>query len=1280
MQKAVSGNKRRFIDKESDLDLTYIADRLVAMALPCVAGAAYRNDIREVSRFFTSRHYGAFKVFNLCEGFEESGNGNYDTSLFYNQVIKVPQRDHNICTLQTLVNTMKQATAFLNLDKSNVVAIHCRGGKGRTGSFCASLLLWVGFSRTAAHALATFAHRRTDLSLRSLQGSGALQGVASPSQIRYVHYVEAVRYLHFDFVAPRTILINRIEVEGVPLEGQGGTHVTFVVETASGIIYDHGKSFGLRRCAPPNEDFAFHLGNIPVTGDVAIRFFSFNTEDPRLVIGCMPRMTPGGRGMEYTPSMSSDVIASGRQIFFVQFHTSFHKDPVLHFSRREIDGAYNAKASRFPANFSLRVEVTDLPLLIASKAAAKVEQELSIMIQGQGGDKGRCPFTANAVRNTVLRQSSGIQHSRVRRAHAWLRASSGASHQGTEQKGSRTGSERPHSGGQSFAGSSHSLGGVSQAGRSQNGRTIRSGSDNDLLRTATIAAGEGFRRERRLSMHDAGERGRGLQRTSSASTSNSKGNHGDADDAAPRVKQNWDTELQTVPGKAWVSTLERPESVTSALPDGEAGFMGRSTMWSGRRLLQLHTLQHFEMLMLQAGAEEMQFSKGEAVRRFEGNHPDRCLILIREGICAVFPSSRAELADMPYYNPGAQRGSILRGVGEFCCIREFFLGSGGEDTTSHVLAASDVVRCLVIRLDDNKQQPPLFGHMMPHSDVNKLYEALARTVTERTTSADLLVSNFNTKLVKHDDTASTEESTRAQMLNRLRSKFSIPISQKCHHICHCMLKVGGNMDNTRGAAFFAALGRSGGCECRLFVFSDAIFLVSQYQDVYLLIADIESVTVKGRTLDVRMREAETSPQPSTVFEDTVANSPARRSWNQIRDHVAAGIHLESNGGGAKDKEIASYWARSGRPDMSPALASLPVGNLSGLSSWRQSSGGATVESRAVFSSVGHSPTRENRSTPGRVGQSRRGSMDRLVLDGSFGSIREGQERDPTELSGRLDQSGPFAPKRADLHRCTENTRCEMLTSDGAIEARNLIRKEIKRRSPWLADPTDDKDFEDDEQRGSGSHSNSPNTTREANFGVSRGLKPAQWLRVPSMGRPHLPFAKQETPASHEPIEPMPSEAGSMNNLQEDPSMSNMFLEDPEIIRDFGLKELLASLPLSRRRSGECISPAGSQIRSVYFIVDGSALCRDRDVILVRRFRGEVLGEVSFYRLGNRGAGCDVIAGPLGCVMREIPAHLMDTWRVHEPLKAARINRFIARSMALRMARQFNEGVIFDDTS
>lgn len=90
---AVSMNKRRFFCKKTlfDLDLTYICDRVLVMAMPCVDGAtAYRNDIREVARFFASRHYGHFLVVNLCEEHEESGNGNYDCSLLYEQVSTSP--------------------------------------------------------------------------------------------------------------------------------------------------------------------------------------------------------------------------------------------------------------------------------------------------------------------------------------------------------------------------------------------------------------------------------------------------------------------------------------------------------------------------------------------------------------------------------------------------------------------------------------------------------------------------------------------------------------------------------------------------------------------------------------------------------------------------------------------------------------------------------------------------------------------------------------------------------------------------------------------------------------------------------------------------------------------------------------------------------------------------------------------------------------------------------------------------------------------------------------
>jgi hypothetical protein len=88
LQTLVSSNKRRYQDDEGgfDLDLAYVCDRLIAMAIPGVQDAIYRNDIREVARFLSSRHYAAFCVVNLAEAFEEGGNANYDPALLFGQV------------------------------------------------------------------------------------------------------------------------------------------------------------------------------------------------------------------------------------------------------------------------------------------------------------------------------------------------------------------------------------------------------------------------------------------------------------------------------------------------------------------------------------------------------------------------------------------------------------------------------------------------------------------------------------------------------------------------------------------------------------------------------------------------------------------------------------------------------------------------------------------------------------------------------------------------------------------------------------------------------------------------------------------------------------------------------------------------------------------------------------------------------------------------------------------------------------------------------------------
>lgn len=63
----VSQNKRRYIDSHFDLDLTYVTDRVIAMSFPSSGSEAlYRNSIRDVGEFLDKKHFGHYRVYNLC--------------------------------------------------------------------------------------------------------------------------------------------------------------------------------------------------------------------------------------------------------------------------------------------------------------------------------------------------------------------------------------------------------------------------------------------------------------------------------------------------------------------------------------------------------------------------------------------------------------------------------------------------------------------------------------------------------------------------------------------------------------------------------------------------------------------------------------------------------------------------------------------------------------------------------------------------------------------------------------------------------------------------------------------------------------------------------------------------------------------------------------------------------------------------------------------------------------------------------------------------------------
>ena len=172
----VSKKKNRFCYDGFDLDLTYITERIIAMGMPSShLEGLYRNPMEEVQRFLNTRHTTHYKVYNLCE--ERS----YPKNSFYKQEI-FPFKDHEAPPLNLMKSFCEDAKKFLDEDKKNIIAVHCKAGKGRTGTMICCLLLYMNTFETAAECLQYYGMMRAE--------NG--KGVTIPSQIRYVNYFEKI--------------------------------------------------------------------------------------------------------------------------------------------------------------------------------------------------------------------------------------------------------------------------------------------------------------------------------------------------------------------------------------------------------------------------------------------------------------------------------------------------------------------------------------------------------------------------------------------------------------------------------------------------------------------------------------------------------------------------------------------------------------------------------------------------------------------------------------------------------------------------------------------------------------------------------------------------------------------------------------------------------------------------------------------------------------------------------------------------------------------------------
>lgn len=235
----------------------------------------FRNHIDDVYKFLEAKHRDHYRIYNLCS--ERS----YDDARFNGKIVtRYPFDDHNPPNFELLKPFCMDVHEFLKADPHNVVAIHCKAGKGRTGVMVCAYLLYSGIAADYMQALDAYGNARTH----------DQKGVTIPSQRRYVEYfgklVTAEREHRSEQVprslqyAPTPLLFKKIRISPLPTTHTAGSSTftfMFTIYRGKDVIY---KSPNIEVKRPTGHSSA-HSGytfpfdrDVVAYGDIKIEFKS----------------------------------------------------------------------------------------------------------------------------------------------------------------------------------------------------------------------------------------------------------------------------------------------------------------------------------------------------------------------------------------------------------------------------------------------------------------------------------------------------------------------------------------------------------------------------------------------------------------------------------------------------------------------------------------------------------------------------------------------------------------------------------------------------------------------------------------------------------------------------------------------------------------------------------------------------------------------------------------------------------------------------------------------
>lgn len=259
LKNIVSKKKNRFDIDGFDLDLSYITPNIIAMGFPAInMEKFYRNSMTDVQEFFQKRHINNYKVYNLC------AERNYPENSFQLQCC-YPFSDHEAPPFHILLEFCKDVEQWLD-DPNHIAAIHCKAGKGRTGTMICCYLIYSKIVKSADDALNFYGVMRTE--------NG--KGVTIPSQIRYIYYFEHLLKggLTYPINELPIIKISKIKMITIPrfhILKAGCTPYFSIISNETN--YEWKSENSKFQSFNDNLSFVeFAVPNIEVSGDVRIEF------------------------------------------------------------------------------------------------------------------------------------------------------------------------------------------------------------------------------------------------------------------------------------------------------------------------------------------------------------------------------------------------------------------------------------------------------------------------------------------------------------------------------------------------------------------------------------------------------------------------------------------------------------------------------------------------------------------------------------------------------------------------------------------------------------------------------------------------------------------------------------------------------------------------------------------------------------------------------------------------------------------------------------------------